>query len=166
MKELNYAEALPLFDACLGKEGVFLSVAGEKPNTMTISWGFHGVMWGLPMIVAMVRPTRYTFAHLVATGEFTVSIPTINPLKQELMFVGAASGRDVDKFSGHGLTAVPALSVSAPVVKECGLHFECVVRYIDQMNEENVAPFGSQWYAKKDFHTLFFGEIVSCYTTD
>ena len=48
-------------------------------------------------------------------GEFTVSVPTKVPLAEELKFAGTKSGRDFNKFDGHGLTALPAQEVGAPI---------------------------------------------------
>ena len=80
---------------------------------------------------------------------------------------GTASGRDVDKFSGHGLTAIPALKVDAPIVAECGLHFECQVRLTQEMTADRMDPSVLRTaYPQGDLHTMFFGEILACYETD
>ena len=39
MKELNYFEQVNRITERMAHGGVFLSVAGDKPNTMTIGWG-------------------------------------------------------------------------------------------------------------------------------
>ena len=109
MKELNYFEQVNRITERMAHGGVFLSVAGEKPNTMTIGWGAASYIWNRPVFIAMVRPQRYTHELLERTDVFTVSVPTKNPLRAELAFAGRASGRDGNKFESHGLTAVPAL---------------------------------------------------------
>ena len=73
----------------------------------------------------------------------------------------------MDKFSGHGLTAVPAQRVNAPIIAECGLHFECRTLMVQEMTGETLAQEVLQYaYPERDFHTMFFGEIVDCYRTD
>lgn len=167
MKELNYNDILGVLNEKLADGGVFLTVAGEKPNTMTIGWAYMGTSWRSNIFIAMVRPQRHTFDLLEKSPEFTVSIPTQNSLRAELGFAGTASGRDCDKFEGHGLTAVPAQKVSAPIVGECGLHIECRVisrQYLtgDEMKE----AVRQRCYPEGDYHMMYFGEIVACYSTD
>jgi len=167
MKEINYLDALRLTNEQLAGSGVFLTVDGETPNTMTIGWASIGYMWRRPVFTVLVRPQRHTFEMIKKAGEFTVSVPTKNPLKKELAFAGTQSGRDVNKFEGHGLTAVPAQAVKAPIVGECGLHFECRKLLTQDMTPDRMdAELVNGIYAPKDFHTMFFGEIIRCYTTD
>ena len=167
MKEINYLDALRITNENLAGSGVFLTVGGEKPNTMTIGWASIGYMWRQPVFTVLVRPQRHSFEMIQAADSFTVSVPTKNALKKELAFAGTKSGRDYDKFDGHGLTAVPAQAVDAPIVKECGLHFECRKLLTQDMTPDRMDPeLVNGIYAPGDFHTMFFGEIVRCYTTD
>ena len=167
VKRLQYEEAMALTTRRLADGGVFLSVGGEKPNTMTIGWATMGYLWKKPVFVAMVRPQRHTYALLQQQGSFTVSVPTKNALKGELAFAGSKSGRDVDKFQGHGLTALPAQTVSAPIVGECGLHFECRVLLTQDMTGDRMdLGVRESCYPREDYHVMFFGEILDCYTTD
>lgn len=167
MKEINYLDAMRETTDRLAHGGAFLNVGGERPNTMTIGWGSVGVIWGKPIFTVMVRPQRHSYELLRRAGEFSVSVPTKNPLRRELTFAGSQSGRDVDKFDGHGLSAIPAQIVRAPIVAECGLHFECRTLLMQDMTPENMAPeIMRSAYPGADFHTLFFGEILRCYRTD
>lgn len=167
MKKINYLEAMAETAEHLANGGVFLNVGGEVPNTMTIGWAWMGPSWKKNIFVALVRPQRHTYEMIKKAGEFTVSVPTINPLKQELIFAGTKSGRDYNKFEGHGLTAVPAQQVNAPIVGECGLHFECKTVLVQDMTGDQMnALMHEKCYPADDFHTMFFGEIVDCYRTD
>ena len=76
------------------------------------------------------------------------------------------SSRTISSACAPTSTAVPQ-RVSAPIVAECGLHFECKTLLTqdmtgDQMDDEIIRLD----YPERDFHTMFFGEIVDCYTTD
>lgn len=167
MKEINYLDALRITNEGLAGNGIFLTVGGEKPNTMTIGWASIGRMWNKPVFTVLVRPQRHTFEMIQKAGCFTVSVPTKNPLTAELAFAGTKSGRDYNKFEGHGITAVPAQEVDAPIIKECGLHFECRILLTQDMTPDRMDPeLVNGIYAPRDFHTMFFGEIVRCYTTD
>jgi len=167
MKEIGYEQALQITAEHLSDGGVFLNVGGEAPNTMTIGWATIGYIWKKPVFMALVRKQRHSHALIDAAGEFTVSVPTRNPLRSELIFAGTKSGRDYDKFSGHGITAVPAQKVGAPIIGECGLHFECRTLLTQDMDPAHMDPaIANGIYAANDFHTMFFGEILACYTTD
>ena len=167
VKDIPYTEAMACTAQKLSRGGAFLTVGGSTPNTMTIGWGSIGFFWNRPVFMAVVRQSRHTHGMLLSSGTFTVSVPTKSELKQELAFAGTASGRDVDKFSGHGLTAVPARKVDAPIVKECGLHFECRVRLMQDMTADRMDPSVVKTaYPNGDLHTMFFGEILACYETD
>lgn len=167
MREICLSEAAGLAADALSRGKVFLSVPGETPNVMTIGWGSVGWIWKKPVFMVVVRPQRHTYELLQRAGEFTVSIPTKADLSAQLAYAGTASGRDENKFSGHGLTAAPAQKVRAPIVSECGLHFECKTLLTQDMTEDQMArEIADRCYPQKDFHTMFFGEIVACYTTD
>lgn len=167
MKQMNYNDILGIMNEKLADGGVFLNVGGDKPNTMTIGWAYMGTSWRRNIFIAMVRPQRHTFDILEKIGEFTVSIPTKNPLRAQLGFAGTASGRDVDKFDGHGLTAVPGKQVDAPIIGECGLHIECKVVSKQFLSGDNmIDAVKDRNYPEKDYHMLYFGEVVECYSTD
>lgn len=167
MKELNYLDAMRITTEKLSDGGVFLSVGGEKNNTMTLGWASIGYMWKRPVFIALVRPQRHTYELLKAAEEFTVSVPTKALLKKELAFAGTKSGRDLDKFDGHGLTAAPAQAVNAPVISECGLHFECKTLLMQPITPDHMDPeLTNGIYPAGDFHIIFFGEILRCYSTD
>ena len=167
MKEIDYREGMSLLADRLSHGGAFLNVAGETPNTMTIGWATIGVIWGKPILMVAVRPQRHTYGLINAAGEYTVSVPTARPLRKELAFAGTASGRDGNKFEGHGLTAAAAQKVGAPIVAECGLHFECRTLLTQDMTGERMDDEIIRLdYPARDFHTMYFGEIVACYRTD
>ena len=164
MRELCDLDALREVMEQMTRGGVFLSVGGERPNVMTIGWGWIGYCWGKPVFVAVVRPQRHTYGILQRTGEFTVSVPAAGTMRAELTFAGTKSGRDVDKFQGHGLTAAPARKVGAPVVAECPLHLECRTLLVQDMTADRMAESVlEESYPQRDLHVMFFGEIVDCY---
>lgn len=167
MREISYLDAMREATERMQHGGAFLSVGGESPNVLTIGWGSVGYYWKKPVFTAVIRPQRHTYELLKRQGCFTVSIPTGDSLKPQLAFCGSASGANVDKFAGHGISAAPARTMDAPIVKECGLHFECVVRLVQDMTPDQMdADVLESCYPARDMHTMFFGEIVACYRTD
>ena len=164
MKEVMYngyakevLEALP--------KGAFLNVSdGQKDNTMTIGWANLGFMWKKPILTVMVRHSRYTYELIEKADCFTLSLPLSTDLKKELGICGTKSGRNVDKFQAAGLTKVKAHQVSAPLIGECDLHFECKIIGKQKLTKEVLLPeIDTTWYSDGDYHTLYYGEIVGTY---
>jgi flavin reductase (DIM6/NTAB) family NADH-FMN oxidoreductase RutF len=108
---------------------VLLSVAGEgkKPNMITLAW--VGVVCSQPpMLSVAIRPSRHSHALVNAAREFVVNIPRASQLAQ-VDKAGMVSGREHDKFKELRFTAAPASQVKAPLVAECPVNMECVVRH-------------------------------------
>ncbi len=167
MKQVDYREISNIINDKLSHGGVFFTTGDmEKANTMTMGWGGALSFWGKGVFAAPVRPSRFSYGLLKERGEFTISIP-LHDMKKELAFAGSRSGRDVDKFIGHGLTKAPAAQGITPIIAECELHLVCRVvgetdLTADHLSQDIVGP----WYAKGDFHTLFFGQILTAYYTN
>lgn len=142
--------------------GVLLVVGdADRANMMTISWGTFGIMWGRPIMMVMVRPVRHTWSFLQSSPEFTV-----NWMHEEwedaLRICGTQSGRDIDKFAATGLTAVPGGVVATPVIAQSELSLECrALCHTDLQPEQFLDPTLHDMYPNKDFHGLFFGEILA-----
>jgi flavin reductase (DIM6/NTAB) family NADH-FMN oxidoreductase RutF len=148
----------------LEKPGCLL-VSGDakKANVMTIGWGAIGVLWGKPVFMVAVRPSRHTHALLERTGEFTVNVPR-KGMEAAAAYCGAVSGRDVDKFEAKRLTKLPSEKVQTPIIAECGVHYECRVLWKTKVDDRMMAvpsDVQKRFYPKGDFHTIYFGEIVS-----
>lgn len=134
-----------------------------KTNVMTIGWGLVGVVWRKPVFLVLVRPSRFTHEFIEDTGEFTVNVPS-NGMEKIVDYCGGVSGREVDKFKKCELTAVKGKKLKAPVIKECIIHYECkVVHKLEVKPELVIEPVRKMFYAKDDFHTLYFGEILAVY---
>ena len=113
-----------------------------KPNIITLAWA--GVVCSDPPVLGLgIRPHRHSYGLIEDAGEFVVNIPTTEIL-EETDFCGMVSGRDVDKFSETGLTAEPAKEVKPPLIRECPVNIECVLK--------KKIPLG--------VHHLFLGEVV------
>jgi flavin reductase (DIM6/NTAB) family NADH-FMN oxidoreductase RutF len=113
-----------------------------KPNIITLAW--TGVLCSEPpQIGVSITPARYSHDLIRKSGEFVVNVPTSDILK-EVDYCGSVSGRRVDKFKETKLTPVKANKVEPPLIKECPVSMECMVK--------NIVQLGS--------HDLFVGEIV------
>jgi flavin reductase (DIM6/NTAB) family NADH-FMN oxidoreductase RutF len=116
--------------------------AAGKPNMMTASW--VGIVCSKPPCVAVsLREATYTFGNIKAHEAYTVNIPS-EKLAAVSAYAGVVSGRDIDKFTATGLTAVKSDLVDAPYIEECELVLECrLVKTVEL-----------------GLHTMFIGEII------
>lgn len=146
--------------------GALLTVrANGALNTMTIGWGSLSIYWGRSVFIAPVRLSRHTHYLMEQAEAFTVTVPRADELRDALAYCGSHSGRNVDKFAVCGLTAQPGRAVDCPVVGEGWLHYECVIRGRVTLSAQALDPVIDQSvYDDGDYHTLYFGEIVACYT--
>ncbi|MBN1254152.1 MAG: flavin reductase family protein [Deltaproteobacteria bacterium] len=149
------------------KKGAFLTVqAGDALNTMTIGWAMFGVIWRKPIMMVAVRSSRHTFGIIEAAEDFTVSVPQ-GDMDDEIALCGSKSGRNMDKLKAAGLKTSKGTKVVSPIIKAPGYHFECKIVYKSAMNPAYLdKDYDTALYPQKDYHTLYFGEIVACYETD
>ena len=167
MKELSIEDLEINPYTVFGKDWMALT-AGEESlgfNTMTISWGHIGSIWdsksrsNLPTIISYVRPSRYTKEIMDSQEYFTLShFP--EEYHKALSYLGSHSGRDSDKVKEVGLT--PIFSDNTTYFAEADLVFICKKLYTQELTEEgfvdkSIVP---RVYPKKDFHTMYVGEIV------
>lgn len=148
--------------------GAFLSVAeGGKTNTMTIGWGSIGIVWSRPVMMVMVRHSRYTNELIEQSQEFTVSVPLSKDFRKELAFAGTKSGRDCDKFKELGIQEVSGRKTEAPVIPGCGLIYECRILLRQEIDAAGLdESVKATVYPDGDYHVLYFGEILACYRND
>ena len=149
------------------KTGVLMTTMGEKPNTMTISWGTLGIQWGKPIFTVFVRESRYTKELLDRNPQFTVNIPMGGDVKEILKVCGTKSGRDMDKFAAMNLTPVEPEVISVPGILELPLTLECKVIYKQDQDPAAIEAVSMEkYYPNGDFHTAYYGEIVSAYIAE
>lgn len=149
------------------KEGAFLTVkSGKGLNTMAIGWASFGLVWRKPIMMVAVRSSRHTFGIIEAAKDFTVTVPA-GDMHQEIAFCGSKSGRDTDKFKQCNLETTGSRRVASPIIRTRGRHYECKIIYKSAMDPAPLdKEVDSSLYPKKDYHTLYFGEILACYETD
>lgn len=114
-----------------------------KPNIITLAW-VGTVNSDPPMVSISVRKERYSYNLIKEQGRFVINLPT-RRLAKETDYCGVKSGRDVEKFFETKLTAEKASIVNVPMIKECPINIECVVK--------NVLELGS--------HDMFIAEVVA-----
>ena len=114
-----------------------------KPNIITLAW--VGVVNSEPpMIGISVRPSRYSHACIKRSKEFVVNLPS-REMVREVDACGVLSGKETDKFNTMKWTPVPADKVKPPLIGECSVQMECLVKHC--------LSLGS--------HDLFLGEVIA-----
>ena len=145
----------------IGKEWALIS-AGDKNkcNTMTVSWGGVGVLWGKNVVYIFIRDSRYT-KEFIDNGEFFSMSFFDEKYRDALSYCGKESGRNVDdKFKGAGLT--PAFRHNIPYPDEANLVLLCrkmaaVPITEDTFVDPQIMP---KWYSDNDMHLMYVGEII------
>lgn len=145
----------------IGKEWALIS-AGDKNkcNTMTVSWGGVGVLWGKNVVYIFIRDSRYT-KEFIDNGEFFSMSFFNEKYRDALSYCGKESGRNVDdKFKGADLT--PAFRHNIPYPDEANLVLLCrkmaaVPITEDTFVDPQIMP---KWYSDNDMHVMYVGEII------
>lgn len=150
--------------ASIGEQWMLIT-AGTKENcnTMTASWGGLGIMWGLPVATAYIRPQRHTHAFVEEQNYFTLCFFP-EEQRSNLAYCGRVSGRDEDKIAHCGFTVTEA-ECGAPYFAEAELVLVCRKVYCQSMTPDCFTDpsLNGKWYPKKDYHDMYLGEIVEAY---
>lgn len=119
-----------------------------RPNVMTVAWG--GTCCSSPPCIDIaLRKATYSYQSILDRKAFTVHV-TPERYLAEADYFGIVSGRDVDKFTATGLTAVRSDVVDAPYIKEFPFVMECRLFKVVELG----------------LHTQFIGEIMDVKTED
>lgn len=145
----------------IGKDWALVTCGNaDKFNTMTVSWGGVGIMWGKPVAYTFIRPQRYTFEFTETNDYFSMSFFD-EELRDALKFCGSKSGRDYDKVKETGLTTAFSEN-GVPYFEEAKLVFICKKMYSQFLKEDSItdADSVSKWY-NNDYHKMYISEITN-----
>ena len=141
------------------KEWALLTAGSEEDfNTMTISWGGMGTLWGRPVATVYVRPTRYTYEFLEQNEHFTISFFP-DEYKDDLAILGSKSGRDTDKLALTGIT--PKFVKNGVGFNEAVKTLVCKKIYHQDLDTEYMPPeVVAGAYAAEPTHRMYIGQVV------
>ncbi|MEM1618921.1 MAG: flavin reductase family protein [Desulfurococcaceae archaeon] len=114
---------------------------GEEVNVMTADWVTP--VSAKPFMVAVaVAPTRYTYKLLEKYGEYVISVPSLENLR-DVWIVGSEHGPEKLKKTKFEFT--PASKVGTPIIRNALANLECRV------------------YDKRTYgdHVLYVGEVLA-----
>jgi len=114
-----------------------------KPNIITLAWA-GTINSDPPMVSISVRKPRYSHDLIKEKGEFVINLPN-RKLTFATDYCGVKSGRDMNKFEVMNLTPEKASIVSVPIIKECPVNLECVVKQVIELGS----------------HDMFLAEVVA-----
>ena len=130
----------------------------EKFNSMTISWGGTGTLWGKPVATTYVRTSRYTHDFMDENDYFTISFYP-ESMKDILGVFGSKSGRDIDKMNYEGLTAKEA--GESVTFDEAELTLVCKKLFKQRLDENNIPKdIVERFYEGDAPHDMYIGEVV------
>jgi flavin reductase (DIM6/NTAB) family NADH-FMN oxidoreductase RutF len=101
------------------------------------------------MLSISVRPERYSYHMIEASGEFVVNLTT-KELVRSCDYCGVRSGRDIDKFKEMHLTPLPSKHVAVCGIAESPVNIECRVH--------EIKPLGS--------HALILADVLGVTVDD
>ena len=113
------------------------SPEGGAPNLITVAW--TGVVCSKPpMLSVSIRKERLSHDLITASGEFTLNLIG-RGLCRAMDFCGVKSGREVDKFTRLGLTAIPAPGLRhAPALAEAPAFLSCKLHSVTELGSHDL----------------------------
>ena len=163
MREISIKELTLNPFELIGEEWALITAGNQDGfNTMTISWGGMGVLWGKNVVFTFVRPQRYTLLFMQKNDYFTMSFYP-KQFKSSLLLCGTKSGRDINKAEKAGLT--PVFADQTVYFEQAELVFVCKKLAMAPMDPSGFIDNDiEQNYKDKDYHQMFAAEIVKVYT--
>ncbi|MCH5192100.1 MAG: flavin reductase family protein [Oscillospiraceae bacterium] len=164
-KEINIKELNGNFVKMISEDWALLTAGNSNCfNTMTVSWGGIGELWGKDVGFVFVRPQRYTYRFMEKHERFTLAFFG-GECKKELSICGSKSGRDIDKIAETGLKPI---SLDGAV----GFEQAKVVIVMKKIAYQDINPKGfldpsiTEIYKTNDFHRAYVGEIEKVYIAE
>jgi len=170
MKKINFEELNDNAYNLIANDWMLITAGNKQSyNTMTASWGQLGSLWGhgggRKVATIYIRPSRYT-KKFVDENEYFSLCFFDEVYRKDLSYLGTVSGKDEDKVSKTKLT--PVYDEKTTYFKEAKLVLICRKLYKQDILEEcfidkNVVE---DCYPKRDFHTMYIGEIEEAFIKD
>lgn len=144
----------------IGQEWALVT-AGTKTavNTMTISWGGMGVLWGKNVAFVFVRDSRYTKEFLDKNEFFSISFLS-EKYRAALKYCGSHTGRSENKIEQAGLTLTFRHNI--PYIDEGNFVLLCEKMSATRITETSfcLPEIKEKWYSDNDMHTMYIAEII------
>ena len=145
--------------SCFRKEWALLTAGNESNyNTMTISWGGLGTIWGKDVATVYVRPNRYTYDFVENNDYFTISFFP-QEYHADLVTLGTKSGRDGDKVALTKLTPKPL--EKAMTFEQASVTLLCRKLYWQDLLTERMPQDAQEtFYHSEPAHRMYIAEVL------
>ena len=130
----------------------------DDHNSMTVSWGGVGSLWGKAVATVYIRPNRHTCGYFEANEYFTISFYP-EEYKKALGIMGSRSGRSCDKDALSGLCPVPC--GKTVTYKQARRTLLCRKLYAQDLDPSQFPPeVADRFYGTEPAHRMYIGEII------
>ena len=147
-----------IFDLFNKKWALVTAGSIDNHNSMTISWGEMGTLWGKPVVTVYIKPCRYTHEFMEKNEYFVVSFFK-EEYKKSLGIMGSKSGRDSDKDALSGLTPIEYKGLT--IYKEAETILICKKIYQNDLEINRIPEEERECHYKEQApHTMYIGEVV------
>jgi flavin reductase (DIM6/NTAB) family NADH-FMN oxidoreductase RutF len=115
----------------------------SQVNFMSCAW-HTALSFDPPLFGVLIAKKRFTHRVISEAREFTVNFISFERIKLSAQ-LGRRSGHDLDKIKEFGVKLAPSQLITAPLIKEAYVAFECKLA--------EVRAYGD--------HDLFVGEVLA-----
>ena len=159
------------------KENVFeelktktpIVTAGDKRhgfNSLTVSWGGFGELWGKDVAYLFVRKSRYTHQFLEQSDSVTLSFLD-ETYRESIEFIGTHSGKNLNKVEACGLAYTYDPDYDGAYIRQASYCFKMKKLYQMELAVETMPKeIKEQFYMNQDLHTMFICEIKQYLVTE
>lgn len=159
-EEIKFTDVKENVVDLIAKQWALISAGNkESYNTMTVSWGGVGELWGVDTATVYIRPQRYTEKFVDSNDYFSICFFP-EEMKQQVHGVcGSKSGRDTDKAKEAGITAM--FNENAPYFEQAKLVLICKKMAKSKFEPSQFIDNNriDKWYDAKDYHNIYYGAI-------
>lgn len=144
----------------IGKEWALITAGDkEKVNTMTVSWGGMGVMWGKNVFFLFIRDSRYTKEFIDNNSFLSVSFLG-EEYREALNYCGSHSGRKENKIQNARLTV--GYKMGIPYIDEADAVVIGQKLSATRLTEDSflTPDIAKKWYQDGDMHTMYILEVM------
>ena len=166
MREINIRDiGISAPELISDRWGLVTCRSGEKFNSMTVSWGALGEIWGKDSVFVFIRSSRYTYGFMEKERLFTLSFYDEKYKGILGKIFGASSGRDTDKTAASGFT--PVFTDDTVTYEEAKYTLVCKTMASQEISEGGfIDPDIKKWYGADSAHKMYIAEILKVYEND
>ena len=163
-KEINIRDINQSAVKLINDDWALVTAAADGAvNSMTVSWGGMGEIWGKDVVYIFIRPQRYTYELLEKTDVFSMSFFG-GEYKKELTYFGRNSGRDGNKYEATGFSTV--MLDGTECVEQAKINLVLKKLAFQDIDPKGFLDESIEGNYNGDYHRVYIGEIVKTYIAE